>query len=48
MQGHYELRQSTPDISLDQAAEALGGQEREISELHSAERYFGVPETGSP
>ena len=49
MQGHYEMRQTSPDITLDQAAEALGGREREIDgEPHLTERYFGVPETGSP
>ncbi|MDO8733456.1 MAG: 4-hydroxy-2-oxovalerate aldolase [Actinomycetota bacterium] len=49
MQGHYEMRQTTPDISLDQAAEALGGIARQIDgDPLSPERYFGVPETGSP
>lgn len=49
MQGHFELRQARPDLSLEQAAESLSGIVPEpVGEPHPADRYFGVPETGSP
>lgn len=49
MQGHFEMRHDTPGISLDEAACVLGdGWVPDVEGPLPNDRYFGVPETGTP
>ena len=47
MQGHYELRRTSPSMSLEEAAEVLADSSS-AKESAVSDRYFGVPETGTP
>lgn len=48
MQGHYEMRRTSPTLSLEDAAEALGDAVTPVADEGLNDRYYGVPETGTP
>jgi len=48
MQGHYEMRQTSPDLTLEDAAAKLGDAVIPAPEDDLNDRYYGVPETGTP
>jgi 4-hydroxy 2-oxovalerate aldolase len=48
MQGHYEMRRVSPSLSLEDAAATLGGSPSLLPDDVVSDRYYGVPETGTP
>lgn len=49
MQGHYDMRETSPGITIEQAAAVLSKDApRALGDVLARDRYFGVPETGTP
>lgn len=48
MQGHYEMRRTSPAVTLEDAAATLGDTVLTAPDDGINVRYYGVPETGTP